>query len=141
MDGRSAVLVISLRNRLLIGIGAFVLVTGLAAGVVAFRWSFDESIELQDSMLVQIGALVAAHGVQPPAPVGEAVDAEALRATAVSCGEARRLMFGWQRAGACATPAATLRRAIVKLFEHFTSKGAKACAISLPPNFAPSGLV
>src|SRR5262249_444907 len=31
-----------------------------------------------------------------------------------------------------------LRKAIRKLFEHFTSKGAKACAISLPPDFAPT---
>jgi glucuronate isomerase len=31
----------------------------------------------------------------------------------------------------------SLRRAISKLFEHFTSKGAKACAISLPPWFHP----
>lgn len=30
-----------------------------------------------------------------------------------------------------------LRRAIGKLFEHFVSHGAKACAISLPPRFAP----
>jgi glucuronate isomerase len=33
---------------------------------------------------------------------------------------------------------ASLRRAIGKLFEHFTSKGARACAISLPPDFSPS---
>jgi glucuronate isomerase len=32
---------------------------------------------------------------------------------------------------------AGLRRAVTKLFEHFTNKGAKACAISLPPRFAP----
>ncbi len=32
---------------------------------------------------------------------------------------------------------ATLREAIGKLFERFTSKGAGACAISLPPDFAP----
>lgn len=31
-----------------------------------------------------------------------------------------------------------LRRALGKLFEHFTSKGARACAISLPPDFAPT---
>jgi glucuronate isomerase len=31
----------------------------------------------------------------------------------------------------------TLRQAIGKLFEHFQSRGAKACAISLPPDFAP----
>jgi glucuronate isomerase len=33
--------------------------------------------------------------------------------------------------------AASLRRAIGKLFEHFTRRGAKACAISLPPDFTP----
>ena len=31
----------------------------------------------------------------------------------------------------------TLRGAIRKLFEHFTQHGAKACAISLPPDFSP----
>jgi glucuronate isomerase len=34
--------------------------------------------------------------------------------------------------------AATLRKAIRKLFEHFTRHGAKACAISLPPDFSPA---
>jgi glucuronate isomerase len=33
--------------------------------------------------------------------------------------------------------AATLRMALAKLFLHFTRKGAKACAISLPPSFHP----
>ena len=32
---------------------------------------------------------------------------------------------------------ASLRQAIRKLFEHFTHHGAKACAISLPPDFTP----
>ena len=32
---------------------------------------------------------------------------------------------------------AGLRRAIGSLFEHFTKRGARACAISLPPEFAP----
>jgi glucuronate isomerase len=31
--------------------------------------------------------------------------------------------------------AASLRKAIGKLFEHFTRRGARACAISLPPDF------
>jgi glucuronate isomerase len=31
----------------------------------------------------------------------------------------------------------SLRRAVDKLFEHFTRKGARACAISLPPDFSP----
>ncbi len=32
----------------------------------------------------------------------------------------------------------TLRQALRKLFEHFTARGAKACAISLPPDFRPT---
>jgi len=33
--------------------------------------------------------------------------------------------------------AAGLREAVVKLFERFVARGARACAISLPPDFAP----
>jgi glucuronate isomerase len=33
--------------------------------------------------------------------------------------------------------AKSLKAAVRKLFEHFTAKNAKACAISLPPDFAP----
>ena len=36
-----------------------------------------------------------------------------------------------------ATSAEQLRMAIGKLFAHFTKKGARACAISIPPSFAP----
>ena len=32
---------------------------------------------------------------------------------------------------------ANLRDSLRKLFEHFTSKGARACAISIPPDFSP----
>jgi glucuronate isomerase len=32
---------------------------------------------------------------------------------------------------------ASLRKAIGKLFKHFTSRNARACAISLPPDFSP----
>lgn len=34
--------------------------------------------------------------------------------------------------------AGSLRKALVALFLHFTRKGAKACAISLPPDFEPA---
>lgn len=40
--------------------------------------------------------------------------------------------------GEAAGDAATLRRAIGNLFQHFTRHNAKACAISLPPDFAPA---
>lgn len=40
-------------------------------------------------------------------------------------------------AGTSVTSAASLRSAIGSLFEHFTGNGARACAISLPPDFSP----
>lgn len=41
-------------------------------------------------------------------------------------------------AGAAVTDVPSLRAAIGGLFEHFKSKNARACAISLPPDFAPA---
>ncbi len=35
---------------------------------------------------------------------------------------------------------ASLRQALGKLFDRFTSKGARACAISLPPGFTPAAM-
>ncbi len=40
--------------------------------------------------------------------------------------------------GIALNDATTLRTAIRKLFEHFVSKAARACAISLPPSFTPT---
>jgi hypothetical protein len=53
----------------------------------------------------------------PSAPVGasarncdtHAVDAEGLRAVGVSCGAARKVMYGWQLLGACAPASAASR--------------------------------
>src|SRR5262249_5378140 len=39
--------------------------------------------------------------------------------------------------GIAPTDARFLRRGIAALFNHFKSRGARACAISLPPDFAP----
>ena len=39
--------------------------------------------------------------------------------------------------GTSVSSAASLRSAIGSLFEHFTKNGARACAISLPPDFSP----
>jgi glucuronate isomerase len=36
--------------------------------------------------------------------------------------------------------AASLRGALGRLFEHFTRRGARACAISLPPSFTPQSV-
>jgi glucuronate isomerase len=43
-----------------------------------------------------------------------------------------------QFAGSAVHDAATLRSAIGTLFKHFAGKGARACAISLPPDFNPA---
>lgn len=40
--------------------------------------------------------------------------------------------------GTSVSNVATLRAALGKLFERFTARNAKACAISLPPDFAPT---
>jgi glucuronate isomerase len=43
-----------------------------------------------------------------------------------------------QATGVEAGDLAGLRRAVGRLFEHFTRRGARACAISLPPDFRPA---
>jgi glucuronate isomerase len=40
--------------------------------------------------------------------------------------------------GETVTDSQSLRQAIGRLFEHFVAKGARACAISLPPDFSPT---
>lgn len=53
----------SLRARLFISLTAVVLLTGLVGGVFAHRWAFDEAIETQDSVLIQIAGLVQSGGL------------------------------------------------------------------------------
>jgi len=68
----------SLRGRLFAGLTAIILLTGLAGGVFAHHWAFDEAIEMQDSVLIQIAGLVQSgslaggrelHGVDEDAEV------------------------------------------------------------------------
>jgi two-component system OmpR family sensor kinase len=47
----------SLRGRLLISLAIVIVLTGVTAGLVAFRWAFDEAIEFQDSILLQVGTI------------------------------------------------------------------------------------
>ncbi|MEW6640997.1 MAG: ATP-binding protein [Pseudomonadota bacterium] len=51
--------------------------TGLIAGGLTFRWAFVEAIEMQDAMLLQIGALVAGHHLAAKGPLERGVDPEA----------------------------------------------------------------
>ncbi|HSK50413.1 MAG TPA: hypothetical protein VK889_07955 [Solirubrobacterales bacterium] len=65
----------------------------LAATVATGCGSSDDSEETSPSK--------APPGAVARSCETQAVDAERLRATAVSCGEARRVMFAWQRAEGC----------------------------------------
>ena len=57
LDGGARVMMASLRGRLLMGLTALIVLTGAIGGVFAYRWAFDEAIEIQDSALIQIASL------------------------------------------------------------------------------------
>jgi two-component system OmpR family sensor kinase len=67
----------SLRARLFAGLALLAVATGLAAGGLAFRWAFQEAIELQDAILVQVGELAVKDHLQAELPAERGVDAEA----------------------------------------------------------------
>ena len=103
------------------------------------------------------GPMTAAPVTQVPTPAGPTVAADSTRLAApydpavyVPCLRTDALVFHLDKpdtrqrlakvTGVEVGDAATLRQAVRKLFERFVVKGAKACAISLPPDFAPSRL-
>jgi two-component system, OmpR family, sensor kinase len=68
----------SLRGRLFVGVTAIIILTGTIGGGFAYRWAFEEAIEMQDSTLIQIASLAqddgfkgrqALHGVDDDADV------------------------------------------------------------------------
>ncbi len=68
----------SLRGRLFAGLTAIILLTGIVGGLFAHHWAFNEAIEMQDSVLIQIAGLVQSgsltggrelHGVDEDAEV------------------------------------------------------------------------
>ena len=67
----------SLRGRLYVGLAAIVLLAGLAAGAMAFRWAYHEANEFQDAFLLQIGALAVNNRIQTGPAVEHGVDTEA----------------------------------------------------------------
>ena len=69
-------LISSLRSRLFVGLTVFIVGTGLAAGYLAFRWAFEEAIELQDAILLQVGSLAAKNRLTDLPPEGN-IDGEA----------------------------------------------------------------
>ena len=67
----------SLQGRLVISLTAMIVFTGVIAGVVAFQLAFDEAIELQGSILLQVGSIAGHIRVPEPAPTGGNLEPEA----------------------------------------------------------------
>jgi two-component system OmpR family sensor kinase len=67
----------SLQGRLVVSLTAMIVVTGAIAGGVAFRLAFDEAIELQDSILLQVGTIAGNIRVPEPVPVSDNLEPEA----------------------------------------------------------------
>jgi hypothetical protein len=65
MDGGPAVMIKSLRGRLLIGLTAIIVLTGAIGGTLAYKWTYNEAIAPQVS---QVGnaALVEREAVTLP---------------------------------------------------------------------------
>ena len=67
----------SLRARLFVGLAALLLVTGLGAGALAFRWAFEEANELQDAVLEQVCALAVNNRLRTDISPDATIDDEA----------------------------------------------------------------
>ena len=66
----------SLRARLFAGLTAIILLAGCLGGVFTYLWAFDEAIEMQDSILIQIGSLLQNGSVKSDQSL-RGVDADA----------------------------------------------------------------
>jgi two-component system OmpR family sensor kinase len=66
----------SLRARLFVGLTAVILLTGCLGGAFTYLWAFDEAIEMQDSVLIQIGSLMQNGGLKSDQSL-RGVDADA----------------------------------------------------------------
>src|SRR5215475_5100751 len=75
MDGGSRQMLTSLRGRLFAGLTAIIVVTGAIGGTFAYMWAYSEAIEMQDSVLIQIGTFALNASIRQSQPVN-GVDAE-----------------------------------------------------------------
>ncbi|MFH0297798.1 ATP-binding protein [Bradyrhizobium sp. 31Argb] len=66
----------SLRARLFVGLTAIIVLTGVIGGTFAYLWAYSEAIEMQDSVLIQVGTFALNASVRESQPVN-GVDAEA----------------------------------------------------------------
>ncbi len=67
----------SLQGRLFMALAGLVAAAGLLSGFAVYRWAFDEAIELQDGLLVQMGAFLAENRVRPDLLASRDVDPDA----------------------------------------------------------------
>jgi two-component system, OmpR family, sensor kinase len=65
----------SLRGRLFAGLTAVILITGAVGGTLAYMWAYSEAIEIQDSVLTQIGTFAMNASIRKSQPVN-GVDAD-----------------------------------------------------------------
>lgn len=65
----------SLRGRLFIGLTVVIVLTGAIGGTFAYVWAYNEAIEMQDSVLIQIGAFALNSPIRQTQPLN-GVDAE-----------------------------------------------------------------
>ena len=66
----------SLRARLFVGLTVVILLAGGAGGAFSYFWAFDEAIEMQDSVLIQVGSLLQSGSVRSEQTL-RGVDADA----------------------------------------------------------------
>jgi two-component system OmpR family sensor kinase len=66
----------SLRGRLFVGLTVVILLAGGAGGTFSYFWAFDEAIEMQDSVLIQVGSLLQSGSVRSEQTL-RGVDADA----------------------------------------------------------------
>jgi two-component system OmpR family sensor kinase len=67
----------SLRTRIFVTLALVLAVAGLAAGSLVYRWTFEEAIELQDALLIEIASIVETAPLTERGPRLGHVDADA----------------------------------------------------------------
>ena len=75
MDGGPTVMIKSLRGRLFAGLTGIIVVTGAVGGTFAYMWAYNEAIEMQDSVLTQVGTFAMNASIRQSQPMN-GVDAE-----------------------------------------------------------------
>jgi two-component system OmpR family sensor kinase len=58
-----------LRGRLFAGLTAVIVLEGVVGGTFAFIWAYSEAIEMQDSVLLQVGAFALSASIRQSQPV------------------------------------------------------------------------